>query len=232
MAITQNNICIIPARGGSKRIPKKNVKNFLGKPIIAYSIEAALKSGLFSEVMVSTDDFEIAEIAKSYGAKVPFYRTELLSDDYTPLRDVFLEVLREYHKRGFAFLNFCGILPTAPLLTSEDLKRSYSLLGTDAKAVMSVVEYDFPIERFLREKDGFLSIGDTDSYRKRSQDFPLNYHDAGQFYWANVEGYESLGSFFSLNAKAYKLNLNKAVDIDTMEDWEKAEIIYKYFNDH
>lgn len=228
--MTQNNLCIIPARGNSKRIPRKNIKDFLGKPIIAYSIEAALASGLFSEVMVSTDDAEVAEIAKQYGASIPFMRSNENSNDYAPLSRVFGEVLDYYRSLGLLFHRFCSVLATAPLVTSDDLKGSFSLLSENNKSVVSIVEYDFPIQRFLRKTNDALEIGDRENYVKRSQDLEAMYHDAGQFYWADCEAYLESKSFFSLCPQGYELNKSRFFDIDTLEDWTKVESIYKYIN--
>lgn len=221
-----NNLAIIPARGGSKRIPRKNIKNFLEKPIIAYSIEAALESKLFDEVMVSTDDEEIAAISIQYGAKVPFLRSRENADDFAGLNSVFLEVLNYYKTEGRAFSHFCGILSTAPLLRKEQLIGSHALLDEHVGAVIPVVEYDFPIERFLTVNDaGLLNIGNPDQYRKRSQDLPDNVHDAGQFYWARFEGFLQEKGFYKLNAKPYRLDKNLFQDIDTPEDWKRVELI-------
>lgn len=228
MSITQNNLCIIPARGGSKRIPRKNIKDFLGKPIIAYSIEAALSSGLFSEVMVSTDDEEIAEVAKKYGANVPFLRDATQSDDFTPLREVFCNVIDQYGQNEREFDFFCSILATAPMVTAEHLRASYSKLSDENRSVISITEYDFPIQRFLHIENGTLKVGSKDNYSKRSQDLELTYHDAGQFYWANCDEYIDKKSFFELNPFGYELANKLFYDIDTVSDWERVEAIYRF----
>ena len=144
------NLCIIPARGGSKRIPRKNIKSFMGKPIIAYSIEAALKSELFDEVMVSTDDEEFAEVARQFGASVPFLRSEATSNDFAGTEDVMKEVLDEYKKLGRFFDNFCCLYSTAPFVTSERLKEAYNMLSDTVDAAFTVVEYSYPIQRSLK----------------------------------------------------------------------------------
>ncbi|TCK84915.1 pseudaminic acid cytidylyltransferase [Albibacterium bauzanense] len=224
------NLAIIPARGGSKRIPEKNIKLFFGKPIIAYSIEAALASDLFDEVMVSTDNLEIAAIAQKYGAKVPFIRSFRNSDDNAGLNDVFFEVLNYYQDQGMHFTNFCGILSTAPFIEKEYLQESFSLLNEMTHAVIPVVKYDFPIERYLMIEDEILKVGDRDNYGKRSQDLPERFHDAGQFYWANCESFLLNKGFFKLMPKAYRLNRNVFQDIDTLDDWERIEMIYQFLN--
>lgn len=227
-----SNIAIIPARGGSKRIPRKNIKDFLGKPIIAYSIQAALESRLFDEVMVSTDDEEIAKIAKSYGASVPFLRNTETSDDFVPLSQVFVEVLNRYRDLGYSFNYFCSILPTAPLIQISDLIEAYRCLNKENKSVMSIVEYDFPIQRYLKKGKLGLEIGDKEFYYKRSQDLEPMFHDAGQFYWADVEEYLKEKSFYSLHVAGYELNRKYVFDIDTEEDWTKVEFIYSFLHDN
>ena len=174
------NLCIIPARGGSKRIPRKNIKEFLGKPIIAYSIEVALKSGLFDEVMVSTDDQEIAEIAKRFGASVPFMRSVETSNDYAILADVLKDVLNSYGKIGKHFDNMCCILATAPLIQEETLKRGYNaLLESDFTTVLPVVQFSFPIMRsYKMEENGGLVFNWPEYATARSQDIAPAYHDA------------------------------------------------------
>lgn len=226
------NIAIIPARGGSKRIPRKNIKDFLGKPIIAYSIQAALESKLFDEVMVSTDDEEIAKIARSYGASVPFLRNTETSDDFVPLSQVFVEVLHRYRDLGYSFNYFCSILPTAPLIQTSDLIDSHRYLNESNRSVISIVEYDFPIQRYLKKGKLGLDIGDKDSYYKRSQDLESMFHDAGQFYWGDIEEYLKEKSFYSLQAAGYELNRKYVFDIDTEEDWAKVEFIYRFLYDN
>lgn len=228
MTISKNNLCIIPARGGSKRIPRKNIKDFLGKPIIAYSIEAAVESQLFSEVMVSTDDDEIKEVALQYGAKVPFMRSKETADDFTPLRDVFCETINQYAKKGREFDYFCSILATAPMITASHLRASYSKLSKIHQAVISITEYDFPIQRFLRKKNETLIVGCEKEYSKRSQDLELSYHDAGQLYWADSWAYINKKSLFELNPVGYELDNKLFCDIDTVADWERVEAIYRF----
>jgi len=199
------NLAIIPARGGSKRIPRKNVKDFLGKPILAYSIEAALESGLFEEVMVSTDDKEIAEIAKYYGAAVPFMRSAETSDDHSTLSDVLMEVLGEYEARKRTFENLCCLFATAPFVTDEKLKAAYQkLLEGDFVSIVSVQEYQFPILRSLKTNQaGYLEMNWPEYAKTRSQDLAPAFHDAGQFYWARMKDYLLEQKFYSSNDSGY-----------------------------
>lgn len=218
------NLCIIPARGGSKRIPRKNIKNFLGKPIIAYSIEAAIKSNLFDEIMVSTDDPEIAEIAKQYGAKVPFLRSGENANDFATLADVIDEVKKHYLKLEKKFDNICCILPTAPLITVENLKTGYELLiSKKADSVRPVVRFSYPIQRAVKLDDNEkVSMFYPEYQNTRSQDLEPAYHDAGQFYWlrfnAGLRGDNKFG---------FEISESLVQDIDTEEDWKMAELKYK-----
>lgn len=220
------NLCIIPARGGSKRIPRKNVKHFLGKPIIAYSIEAALKSGLFSEVMVSTDDAEIAEIAKKFGAKVPFLRSRKTADDFATTLDVLTEVLAEYKKIGREFEHVCCIYPTAPLLKIEALKAGFEKLTTEnLDSVFPVTEFSFPIWRSVQLEDGKTKMMWPEHANARSQDLPKAYHDAGQWYWFVPS--KIRGSLFTQNTGSIVLPQTEVQDIDNETDWQMAELKYE-----
>ena len=177
-----HNLAMITARGGSKRIPRKNIKEFCGKPILAYSIEAARSSGAFDEVMVSTDDPEIAGIAVKYGASVPFFRSEATANDYASTDDVIMEVLKTYEERGEHFDNFCCIYPTAPFVTGERLKQAMELLA-DSDSVMPVVPFSYPPQRgLLISEEGFLKRQFPEYALARSQDLQKIYHDCGQFY--------------------------------------------------
>ena len=224
-------IAIIPARGGSKRIPRKNIKPFCGKPIVAYSIEAALKTKLFDEVMVSTDDAEIAEIAKKYGASVPFRRSAETANDYAILKDVLNEVIGEYQKRGKIFDQVCCILPTAPLISSEDLITGHSILEEkQCVSVVPVVKYSYTIFRSLKIEDGRLVMNWPENYPKRSQDLPDAYHDAGLFYWYSRSYFEEKVPGFGEYACPLILSDEKVQDIDTEDDWKIAEFKYKFVN--
>ncbi len=221
-----SNLAIIPARGGSKRIPRKNIRDFLGKPIIAYSIETALESGLFNEVMVSTDDENIADIAKKYGAKVPFMRSAKNADDYATTVDVLVEVLQTYQQRGKDFENGCCIYPTAPLLEPSFLKSGYKkLISESFSTVFPVVEFSYPIQRSLKlNEKGKVEMNWPEHLESRSQDLAKAYHDAGQFYWFNVEEILKEKKLFGKNSGAMVLPSTSVQDIDTEEDWKLAEL--------
>lgn len=221
-------IAIITARGGSKRIPKKNIKDFLGKPIIAYSIEAALNSGIFDEVMVSTDSVEIAEIAKKYGASVPFMRSEATSNDYADTSDVLLEVLSRYKDLGKEYKEFCCIYPTAPFITAEKLAESYKLLEDEnVFNVVPMVAFSFPPQRGLVVRDGHTQPIDPVGVEKRSQDLEEVLHDSGQFYWCKTEEFCKNGNLLYNNTKPYIVSELEVQDIDNQSDWDLAEIKYK-----
>ena len=225
-----NSLAIIPARGGSKRIPRKNIKNFLGKPIIAYSIEAALESGLFNEVMVSTDDEEIAEIAHLYGASVPFLRTDKNADDFSTTVDVIVEVLEKYKDENKIFLNACCIYPTAPFVSSSRLKEGFEkLIDEKRNCVFPFVAFSYPIWRGLRKmNDGNVSMVWPKFLNIRSQDLEEVYHDAGQWYWLNVQAFHKEKKIFTENVTSILLNPMEVQDIDNLSDWNLAELKYEY----
>lgn len=217
---------IIPARGGSKRIPRKNCKNFLGKPIIAYSIEAALKSNLFDEVMVSTDDEEIATIAKEYGATVPFLRSAETANDMATTMDVLNEVIEQYGRRGVVFDYVCCIYATAPLIRTEDLVKGFELLLSKGYiSVFPVVAFSYPIWRGLQQDEqGKIGMVWPEYLNSRSQDLPQVYHDAGQWYWYKPE--KAKQSLFTENSGSIVLDESLVQDIDTETDWILAEMKY------
>ncbi|WP_020401535.1 pseudaminic acid cytidylyltransferase [Gracilimonas tropica] len=220
------NVAIIPARGGSKRIPRKNIRDFLGKPIIAYSIEVVLESGLFEEVMVSTDDEEIAEVAKKFGAKVPFMRSKENANDHATTVDVVIEVLKTYEQQGKNFESGCCIYPTAPLVKRIFLENAYErLVNKNFSTVFPVVEFSYPIQRSLKlsGKDK-VEMNWPEYLESRSQDLLKAYHDAGQFYWFNVEGILKEKKLFGKNSGAIVLPSTSVQDIDTEEDWKLAEM--------
>lgn len=221
-----SNVAIIPARGGSKRIPRKNIRDFLGKPIIAYSIETALGSELFDEVMVSTDDEEIVKIAKKYGAKVPFMRSEENADDHATTVDVLLEVLNTYQQQGKYFDYGCCIYPTAPLLDSKYLEEGFlKLINERFSSVFPVVKFSYPIQRSIKlNQKGKAEMIWPDHLESRSQDFNKAYHDAGQFYWFNVEEILKEKKLFVKNSGVIVLSNSIVQDIDTEEDWKLAEM--------
>ncbi len=226
-----NRIAIIPARGGSKRIPRKNIRSFLGKPIIAYSIEVALKSGLFNEVMVSTDDKEIAKIAKKYGASVPFLRSIENSNDYATTVDVLKEVLNKYAESGNCFNQACCIYPTAPLVTSDALLNTYDKLiigGWDC--VFPVVEFSYPIQRSLIFNGDRIKMKWPENKWKRSQDLERAYHDAGQYYWFDVREFEKNENLWTDNTSSVVVSELNVQDIDNESDWKIAELKYQLIN--
>lgn len=219
-------IAIITARGGSKRIPKKNIKEFCGKPIIAYSIEAALSSGAFDEVMVSTDSEEIKVIAEQYGASVPFLRSEATSNDFATTADVLEEVINSYRKIGKEFGSFACIYPTAPFVTGKKLAEAMELLN-DADAVLSVVKFSFPPQRAFVIRENNVVFQYPQYERARSQDLESIYHDCGQFYLCKTEPFLLYHSLILPVTKPYILAEEEVQDIDTMSDWEIAEAKYK-----
>jgi pseudaminic acid cytidylyltransferase len=224
------NLVIIPARGGSKRIPEKNIKSFLGKPIIAYSIEAAIKSRLFDEVMVSTDDYRIAQIAKKHGAKVPFMRSAKNSDDYAGLANVCIEVIKCYRKIGIKFDAVCCILPTAPFVNAEKLIYAKKLLTSKHSCIFTVTQYSYPIQRSLKIVNGFVQMKWPRNLTKRSQDLEKSYHDAGQFYFIKTKSLLIEKRFFIKKSGALVLDNLEVQDIDTDSDWRLAELKYKIIN--
>lgn len=225
-------ICVIPARGGSKRIPRKNIKPFLGKPIIAYSIQSALEAGIFDEVMVSTDDEEIAEIAKQYGAKVPFYRSAETSNDFAITVDVLNEVLNEYKKRGKVFDYICCIYPTALFITPERLRDSFQyMLDNGYDSAFPIVQYSYPIQRGLRiNEDQRVNMIWPQFIKSRSQELEPTYHDAGQFYFRSVQKLEETNAMKGDNTYGIVTSELEVQDLDTMTDWELAELKYKRIN--
>ena len=225
------NICIIPARGGSKRIPRKNIKEFLGKPIIAYSIKAAIDSGLFDEVMVSTDDLEIAEIAKNFGAKVPFMRSVKNSNDFATTFDVIEEVIQSYESQGNEFENICCIYSCAPFVTKHKLNEASSKLKTDNfDTVFPVIQYNFPIQRAIRLINGKIEMFDEKHKNTRTQDLPKSFHDSGQFYWMNTKAILNKKCLITDNTGIIIISELESQDIDTELDWKLAELKYRLIN--
>lgn len=222
------NLCIIPARGGSKRIPRKNIKEFLGKPIIAYSIETALETGLFGEVMVSTDDTEIAEVAQRYGAKVPFMRSAETANDFASTAEVLKEVVDKYKELGRDFDNFCCFYATAPLVQSNDVVAAFERLQqSDFTCVYPVVQFSYPIWRCLDiAEDGTMKRHWPEYENSRSQDLPKEYHDTGTIYWYKTK--EWLAG--NIIVGGIIMDETSVQDIDTETDWNLAEIKYKLLN--
>ncbi len=218
-------LAIITARGGSKRIPKKNIKEFCGQPILAYSIRAALESGVFDEVMVSTDSEEIAEVARKYGASVPFMRSEATSNDFATTADVLEEVLKTYKDNGKEFDSFACIYPTAPFVTGKKLAEAAALLD-GADAVISVVRFSFPPQRAFIVRDGNVAFQYPEYERARSQDLEPIYHDCGQFYMCKSDKFLEKHSLILPKTRPYILPEEEVQDIDTQSDWEIAEAKY------
>lgn len=218
-------LAIITARGGSKRIPRKNIKNFCGKPIIAYSIEAALNAGVFDEVMVSTDDEEIAEVAKQYGAKVPFYRSAETSNDFATTNDVLLEVIAEYEKRGEVFDICCCLYPTAPFIRAERIKAAMERLeDSDADTLIPVVAFSYPPQRAMVIEKDRLVFKYPEHLDSRSQDLEKQYHDVGQFYCFRVPNYKVNRKLMVGNILPMEISELEVQDIDNQTDWEIAEM--------
>ena len=225
-------IAIITARGGSKRIPRKNIKEFCGKPILAYSIEAALQSGLFDTVMVSTDDEEIAGIARRYGAEIPFYRSERTANDFATTNDVLLEVLEENEKRGEHYDMGCCIYPTAPFVTAEKLRDAMKRLKeSDADTLIPVVSFSYPPQRAMIVKEWRLVFEYPQYLDSRSQDLEPHYHDVGQFYLFRTEDFRQNRKLMLGNILPYVVSELEVQDIDNQTDWEIAEIKYRFMKE-
>ena len=223
-----SSLCIIPARGGSKRIPRKNIKPFMGKPIMAYSIEAALNSGLFDEVMVSTDDEEFAEVAKKYGASVPFLRSEGTANDYATTVDVLLEVIDTYKQLEKVFDTICCLYSTAPFVTSGRLKEAYSKLSDKVDACFTMVEYSYPIQRSLKINEyGQVEMKYPEYLKSRTQDLEKVYHDAGQFYFVKTNTLIEEKTVWCKRTAPLVLSELEVQDLDTLTDWQLAEIKYE-----
>ena len=222
-----NNIAIITARGGSKRIPKKNIREFCGRPIIEYSIRAALESKLFDEVMVSTDNEEIAEISKQCGASVPFFRSAQNSNDYAITADVIKEVIIEYEKLGKRFDTLCCIYPTAPFVTAKKLSDAYNeMKKNNADSAMTVVRYGFPPQRAVVIRNGKIEFQYPEYYKTRSQDLEPIYHDCGQFYFCNVDAFKKYNTMITPNCVPFVVSEEEVQDIDNISDWNIAEMKY------
>lgn len=220
-------LAIITARGGSKRIPRKNTKDFCGKPILCYSIEAARQAEVFDEIMVSTEDEEIARIARSAGAEVPFFRSRENAGDYASTDDVITEVLQAYQERGQSFEAFCCLYPTAPFLSGERLRSAMSLLE-ETDSVMPVVPFSYPPQRgLLIDEKGYVKRQFPEYATTRSQDLPKIYHDCGQFYACRTKAFLEAGTTDVERLTPLILTEMEVQDIDTPEDWEIAEMKYR-----
>lgn len=227
-------LCVIPARGGSKRIPRKNIKEFCGKPMIAYSIEAAKASGLFDKIVVSTDDEEIAKIAKSYGAVVPFVRPRELSDDHTATIPVIAHAIKASVDDINDVEAVCCIYATAPFVQTQYIQEAYEkMLICKASYVFSATSFPFPIQRAIRlTKDDRVEMFSPENFAVRSQDLEEAYHDAGQFYWGTPEAWLESKVIFAPHSTAILLPRHLVQDIDTPEDWTRAEFMFKALGLH
>lgn len=223
------NICIIPARGGSKRISKKNIREFHGKPIIAYSIEAAIKANCFQKIIVSTDDQEIAAVAKKWGAEIPFMRPDQISDDFSTTMDVIQHAIEWFENDSCQFDMVCCIYATAPFITSEDILHGLKLLKDQKiQYTFSATSFSFPIQRaFYLNHAGTVSMFQPKETNTRSQDLQEAYHDAGQFYWGKASAFKAGLPLFSKHSKAVNIPKERVQDIDTSKDWEYAEKMYE-----
>lgn len=225
--MTNKNLAIITARGGSKRIPRKNIKEFCGKPILTYSIEAARASGVFDEIMVSTEDEEIAGVARAAGASVPFFRSKEAADDYASTDDVILEVLMAYRNIGREFDAFCCLYPTAPFLTGRRLLEAMELLK-DADSVMPVVPFSYPPQRgLILNENGYVRRQFPEYATARSQDLPKIYHDCGQFYACRTDAFLQAKTTDVPRLLPLILTDLEVQDIDTPQDWAIAEMKYR-----
>lgn len=222
------NIAVITARGGSKRIPKKNIKEFCGRPIIEYSIQAAKKAGIFDTIMVSTDNEQIAQVARNAGAEVPFMRSQKTSDDYATTADVLKEVLEKYKEQGMVYENVCCIYPTAPFVTGEKLKNALDKLVKERRdSVIPVTSFSFPPLRGMEIKDGCLKYKWEQYSLMRSQDLEEIYHDCGQFYMLRTEIFLKEGKLVTGNTGALIVPELEVQDIDNETDWKLAEMKYQ-----
>lgn len=226
-------LAVIPARGGSKRIPRKNVKEFYGKPIIAYSIEAALNSGCFDKVVVSTDDNEIAEVAIQYGAEIPFIRPTELSDDYATTLAVIKHACDFYLNQGIEVSKVCCIYATAPFIQESDLQQGLKLIqNQEVDYAFSVTEFPFPVQRAITlSESNTTSMLQPELINTRSQDLVDTFHDAGQFYWGQVQSFVEEKPIFLSNSKAVILDRRRVQDIDTPKDWLIAEAMFRYLTE-
>lgn len=222
-------LCVIPARGGSKRIPRKNIKAFCGKPMIGYSIEAALQSNCFDQVVVSTDDKEVAEMAKSFGASVPFMRPEELANDYAGTIPVIKHAIEWFEEQGEPPSEVCCLYATAPFVQAGVIQRAHEQLQkTQAEYCFTVTSFAFPIQRAIKlTEESRVEMFYPEHFSTRSQDLEEAYHDAGQFYWGKATAFKQQKPLFSGDASPYILPRHLVQDIDTVEDWKRAELMYQ-----
>jgi len=226
------NLCVIPARGGSKRIPRKNIKHFFGKPIISYPIENAINSKCFDKIIVSTDDDEIKEIAQKYGAEVPFDRPKKLADDHTGILEVVKHAINWYAKKQIHFKNVCCILPTTPLINKSIIVETYELFkNSDYDYSCIVCEFPSSVQRALKsDENNMVQMINSHNYKTRTQDLEKLYYDAGQLYWGKANSYLNLQPILLSNTYGYKISSLLAHDIDSKEDWDIVESLFKIIN--
>lgn len=226
------NVAVIPARGGSKRIPRKNIKEFYGKPMIGWPIEVAKESGLFEHIIISTDDEEIAEISKSCGAEVPFMRSAELSDDYVGTTEVIAHAVSWMQEQGWQLDAVCCIYATSVFLNKDDLVRGFEALSTGKwKYAFSVTDFEYPIFRSFKENPaGGVEMFFPEYFEKRSQDLPVALHDAAQFYWGKPEVWINKMQLFEHHSFPVKIPHWRVQDIDTENDWKRAEFLFKTIN--
>jgi pseudaminic acid cytidylyltransferase len=222
-------LCVIPARGGSKRIPRKNIKDFFGQPIISYSIKVAIASKCFDRIIVSTDDAEIAEVAKSFGAEIPFMRSKELSDDYIGTGSVTKHAIEWFEAQGQAVSEVCCLYATAPFVQIGAINQAYEQMTLEkADYCFAVTNFVFPIQRAIKiTENNRLDMFYPDNYAARSQDLEDACHDAGQFYWGRAEAFKQEKIIFSKDSTPYILPRYLVQDIDTLEDWKRAELMYQ-----
>ena len=228
------NVAVIPARGGSKRIPRKNIKKFCGKPIIAWPIEVAKQSKLFEHILVSTDDREIAEVSKSCGGELPFMRPEEFSDDYVGTTEVIAHAVSWMHEQQWQPEAVCCIYPTSVFLTVDDLKKGFDTLSTgNWSYAFSVTDCEYPIFRSFKEHpDGGLEMFFPEHFEKRTQDLPVALHDAAQFYWGKPSAWLNSIRLFDRHSFPIKIPRWRVQDIDTEDDWKRAELLYKHIKEN
>ena len=227
--IQRMRLAVIPARGGSKRIPQKNIREFSGKPIIAWSIEAVLKSGCFDRVVVSTDDQEISEVARHWGAEVPFVRPDGLSGDYVGIIPVIKHAIEWFGEQGIHFKEVCCIYATAPSITADDIKKGLDILhARQCDFALAITSFSFPIQRAVKiSSNGYLEMFQPEQFNTRSQDLDPAYHDTGQFCWGTSTAWKDDLPFFNHSVAPVILPSYRVQDIDTPEDWTRAELMFK-----
>ncbi len=226
-------VAVIPARGGSRRVPRKNVRTFAGKPMLAWSVAAARDSGCFDRIVVSTDDAEVAAVARSCGAEVPFLRPATLADDHTPTLPVIAHAVEALRSSGSTVDTVCCLYPTAPLIEADDLRRALATLReTGADYVFSATTFDFAVQRALIcDGEGRVAPMFPEFIGYRSQDLPQAIHDAGMFYWGSADAFAAQRPIFGPESRAHMIPRHRTQDIDTEEDWMHAELLFKAIKD-